>query len=167
MDVYLIRHGKAGKGGLDPNKDDERHLTSRGRDEIGVMGKWLKKTGIRFRIIATSPLARARETAEILAECQDPVPPVEKWDCLGIPGDWQELCRSIKAYRTASQILIVGHEPALSDLAGTLTGASSNAAIVFGKGSIAKIRDLECEGSFHGELEWLIPAYLITTHALK
>jgi len=162
MDLYIIRHGKAGKSMADPTNDARRGLTDKGRAEIKLIARWMRKRGVTFNLIATSPFDRARETAEIVAAQFPTTPPVEIWESLAIPGDIQELQKSLSANQTLSSVLIVGHEPMLSQFAGTLTTDSGDLAIILGKGSIIKIRDLHGEESLRGDLEWLIPASLIT-----
>ncbi len=162
MDIYIVRHGKAGKSTSDLLEDNARRLTKKGRAEVKMVARWLKKKGVSWDKIATSPLPRAWETADIIASEQDPRPPVETWECLSIGGNRQELRRNLIEWRDLPSVLIVGHEPMLSDFVGNLTAVSSNASIVLGKGSIAKVRDVSCEGVLSGTLEWLVPAYLIT-----
>ena len=66
MDVYILRHGKAGLH--IPGKDDSsRALTDKGRVEIEEIAKWMAYREVSFDIIASSPLERARETGAIIA----------------------------------------------------------------------------------------------------
>jgi phosphohistidine phosphatase len=162
MDLYIVRHGKAGKSTSDLLEDNARRLTKKGRAEMRMIAGWLKKADISWDVIASSPLPRAWETAEIIAAEQDPHPPVEAWECLATGGNRQDLRKNLIDCRDCSSVLIVGHEPMLSDLVGNLTAVSSNASVVLGKGSVAKVRNVNAEGVFSGTLEWLIPAYIIT-----
>ena len=66
MDLYILRHGKAGQSFNRPD-DSERKLTSEGRSDIRKVARWIRSKKIRFEVIATSPLTRAYETAEIVA----------------------------------------------------------------------------------------------------
>src|SRR5688572_30200435 len=72
MKVLLIRHGKAEEhnlvSSLSPKKDAQRALTETGRRDMRKAAKGLRKLAPDISIIATSPLLRARETAEIVAK---------------------------------------------------------------------------------------------------
>ncbi len=65
MRLYLIRHGKAVSAELAPS-DGERPLSPEGREGIERMAKRLRSLGVEWELILTSPLVRARQTAEIL-----------------------------------------------------------------------------------------------------
>ena len=70
MYLYLIRHGIAIEQdplALDPIADDEaRDLTKLGRKKVAQVAEKLAKLELTFELIITSPLVRARQTAEIL-----------------------------------------------------------------------------------------------------
>src|SRR5678815_2243675 len=68
MDVLVIRHGHAVDLGGDLKVDGHRWLTTKGRTRTREVGKLLRKEGIRFDAIRTSPLVRATQTAELVAE---------------------------------------------------------------------------------------------------
>ena len=64
MKLIIVRHGEAG-----PSADDfNRVLTPRGRDDIAMMSALIRSTGWTIGRIACSPLVRARQTADVLAE---------------------------------------------------------------------------------------------------
>src|SRR5947208_17068753 len=65
--LYLVRHGEADWPGWD-QPDDERPLTKRGRSEVKKVAKFLRRMGAEPLLIFTSPLPRAKQTAQILAE---------------------------------------------------------------------------------------------------
>ena len=71
MQLYLLRHGISGQHG-DPHypNDDERPLTKKGRKKIAEEVAGLQDLGVNPDLILSSPLARAKETAEIVAEGQ-------------------------------------------------------------------------------------------------
>ena len=67
MEVYLIRHGIAAERGTYA-EDDERPLIDKGRTKTKKVAQSLKEIGISFDVILTSPLVRAKQTADILFE---------------------------------------------------------------------------------------------------
>jgi phosphohistidine phosphatase len=161
MDVYIMRHGKAGR--QVPGKDDaSRALTGKGKDEIEEMARWLVSREISFGIIATSPLVRSMETGTIIAAGPGQGLNPEIWPSLSIGGDPMTICQDIAAKDETSSLLLVGHEPTLSSLIGLLICGSSNAGIMMAKGGLARIRNVIKDGNtVRGELNWLLTPKLM------
>lgn len=119
MRVYLIRHGHA----VDEDiklVDEHRYLTKKGRKAVREIAHVLKREGVELDAILTSPLVRAVQTAELLAEGLDFVGIVEALPPLrpGVPA-------RVAAGELASRgvaVAVVGHEPNLSSLGAFLTG---------------------------------------------
>ena len=65
MELYFIRHGIAQEA-TSEIKDEQRSLTEQGRKKTRKVAQRLKDFDLNFRLIATSPLVRAQQTAEIL-----------------------------------------------------------------------------------------------------
>lgn len=119
MQLYIIRHGLAGQHGDYPN-DDERPLTTEGKRKTEQVARRLRQLGLKFDLILTSPLTRAKQTAEILkaADLSDSLK-VEGY--LAPSGDIQTWLAWFEAWRTPEKTLaLVGHEPGLSSWAETL-----------------------------------------------
>src|SRR3954464_6108634 len=69
IELYLLRHGLAKKReDWAGKKDSDRPLTGRGEKRMGIEARALKKSGISFDLILSSPFVRARRTAEIVAQ---------------------------------------------------------------------------------------------------
>jgi phosphohistidine phosphatase SixA len=68
MDLFVLRHGEAGKTIPSGGSDSKRPLTVAGEKEMIVISKALRKMGVTFDVILTSPLKRARQTADIVAK---------------------------------------------------------------------------------------------------
>jgi phosphohistidine phosphatase len=157
VDVYILRHGKAEDAGPGTS-DADRRLTKKGQDEIASAGRWITSHGIRFDIIAASPLARAQETALIVAEALGQRDRIATWEVLAPGGNPDEVCHVISRHRDARAILLVGHEPQLSALISRIISGEETAAIALSKGSLAKIREFTYLASPAGELHWLLTA---------
>ncbi len=120
MRIYILRHGEAGRSQAGP-QDDARTLTDEGRDEMREVARRLAALGVDVDAILTSPLPRARETAEIAAEAlglRDSL--VE--DRTLAPGCTPGMFQSAVMRLGVTRVMLVGHEPDLSDLIGWLTG---------------------------------------------
>jgi phosphohistidine phosphatase len=118
MELVLLRHADAGD--RDPARypdDGLRPLTDEGRRIQHAVGRALRRLGVEFDHLVTSPLARARETAAITADvlgCKDAT---EVLAALGDDYSASVLLRALAAYRPGSRIGCVGHEPYLSQFA--------------------------------------------------
>lgn len=116
MKLYLIRHGLAGQHGDYPN-DDERPLTQEGKRKTEQVAKRLQALDLQFDLILTSPLTRAKQTAEILKAAQLSQA-LDTAGYLAPGGDIQCWHTWLEAWRTPEKSLaLVGHEPDLSQWA--------------------------------------------------
>jgi phosphohistidine phosphatase len=123
MLLYLIRHGKAAAA-ADALSDAERPLTADGAEEMRRVARRLAKLGVRFDAVLTSPLLRARETADVLVEAGI-AGAVEECPALAPGGTLEEVLEDLarRGARGAERLALVGHEPTLSDWAARLAGA--------------------------------------------
>jgi phosphohistidine phosphatase len=141
--------------------DADRRLTKKGREEIAAVGRWMAAQGLRFDLIAASPLARAQETAAIIAESLGEKDLLVTWKVLTPGGNPDTVCRLLGRHPDMRTILLVGHEPLLSALISRIITGDENAAIVMSKGALAKIRDFSHTLSPSGELHWLVTTSLM------
>jgi len=135
MMLYIMRHGLAEEP--TPKGDDAaRKLTAKGIDKIRKAAAGMRATGLAFNLILTSPIARAVETAEIVAgELGGPKPrPVPELSTGASPANALE---TLVKQRLPESVLVVGHEPTLSRLASLmLTGSSESVAIKLKQGGV-------------------------------
>lgn len=155
MDLFILRHGKAGHSSGEPD-DNLRALTPAGRKEIRDIARWMQGERIQFEIIATSPLVRASETAGIIARTLDLKERVVVWEDLAPGGDLDSVCYQAAQSGTEGAILVVGHEPALSGLVGKIISRGGTASVAFAKGGLAKIRYFSFDTLPSGVLQWLL-----------
>jgi len=155
MDVYVLRHGKAGQH-LPGGNDSSRALTEKGKEEIEGIAEWLASREISFDLIATSPLVRARETGAIIAAGLGQEKILETWQSLSIGSDPATICQKITEETSLSSLLLVGHEPTLSSLIGLIISANDRAGILLAKGGLAKLRNVTTGRDIRGELQWLL-----------
>ncbi|QSR88795.1 phosphohistidine phosphatase SixA [Methylacidiphilum caldifontis] len=140
MILYLIRHATA-----EPKaeSDAKRNLTAEGKEEAKWLGKGLKKLGIKPDEILSSPLNRAVQTAEIIAQAMK----IEKKPLIipelenGHPTS--ELLEIIKNYGKPSSLFLVGHMPSLAEHLAEFLGVNRPQAFPFDKGGVCAIRSDE------------------------
>lgn len=155
MDLFVLRHGKAEPSSDEP-EDMKRALTAEGRNEIRKVARWMRSKKFGFNIIATSPLIRAHETAEIVARSLGQKDRLEIWEELAPGGDPDTLCYHATQFGEHAAILIIGHEPSLSMLISRIISGSDTASIYLAKGGLAKIRNYSFDKRPSGELQWLL-----------
>jgi phosphohistidine phosphatase len=158
--LYLMRHGVAEDAG--PGKSDaDRALTADGIHKTKRVALGLKKLDIKPDLIASSPLRRAEETARLVAEIAAPAVPLELHAFLA-GGTPEEVVKGLRLHRDCSQILLVGHQPDLGELAShLLTGSANLAPLPFKKAGVAAITVGALPPRSAGVLEWfLTPAQL-------
>jgi phosphohistidine phosphatase len=112
--LYLVRHAEAAPG--DP--DELRRLTPQGREQARALGQKLDADGARPGAILTSPLLRARETAELIARAAGLTPDAD--ERLG-PGATPEDLNAATSGR-GDTVVAVGHQPDCSTIVLALTG---------------------------------------------
>lgn len=158
IDLYIIRHGLAGESGSYPN-DDERPLTEEGIRKTKRIAKRLYDLDLRFDLILTSPLARARQTADILQSAKL-APRLEESKYLAPGGDLNAWLSWLQLWRQSGGdcLAMVGHEPDLSEWAEQLVWGDIRHRLVLKKAGIIGIT-LPDEGSAIGQsqLFWLTP----------
>jgi phosphohistidine phosphatase len=161
MDLYIMRHGEAGKRSAS-SKDFERPLTISGRKEIEDISKVLDSMKLNISKIATSPLSRAEETANIVAK-ELKISKPEKWDELKPEGRREEFYARLSKLKRDSSILVVGHEPYLSFLVSEVISGSTSTKINLKKGGVARVKVDRFTPMPSGELRWLLSPRLIKT----
>lgn len=120
MKVFLLRHGTAEEGA----DDFARRLVEKGRAQARQVAELLARMEERPDRILSSPLLRARETAEELLRRLGARPAEIVVEERLAPGRPLEAMAAALVEAEARTVLAVGHEPSLSRLAGHLTGAA-------------------------------------------
>lgn len=167
MNLYLLRHGLAAD--LDTHglaKDSERPLTSKGERKLLKIAEGMKALDLNFDVILSSPYLRARQTAEIISEAFHANKKIEFSDTLtpaGSPKKLVELLHGLTAVR--EDILLVGHEPHLSEFISLLVSGKPGFGVIMKKGGLCK---LSVEAMRYGRcaaLEWLLTPAQMTLMA--
>ena len=154
--LYVVRHAVAEDLAADGD-DRSRRLTKKGRKAFARLVRRLEEAGMEVDLVATSPLVRTRETAEILAaELGDPR--IEVVDALAPGCDWQAVVEWT-VQQDAARVAWVGHAPCVGRLV-ALTIGDGSAGIRMQKGAVAAIRLDDGPGQ-PGELEWLATPDLV------
>ena len=165
IEIYILRHGLAKKREeWSGKKDADRPLTGKGEKKTREEGRALKRIGISFDLIISSPFARARRTAETVAETLRLTSRLEFTNSLAPHGSPKRFLQELVPHLDASaKVLVVGHEPYLSALISLCLSGQPDIAFELKKGGICK---LVAEGRTlvkHCALEWfLTPEQLLS-----
>jgi len=126
MKLFFFRHGIAepAHSGL---RDWDRNLTAEGRTQLQRIGRAMQRMHIKPNVILTSPLVRAYQTAEIIADAFGQE--VQTADELQPGCTLDELQRLLRRY-DAESVMLVGHQPDLSALAARLINADENSLVL-------------------------------------
>lgn len=148
--LYFLRHGKAVARAGWADADGLRPLTDDGEDEVRRVAARLAALGVTPDVLVSSPLVRARRTAELAGEELGLSPVLD--DRLAPGFDGARLAGIVADLRPRDAILLVGHEPDFSAVVGGLTGGR----VVCKKGGVARV-DVDDAGLGGGRLVWLLP----------
>ena len=152
MRLYLLRHATAAE--IAPS-DAERPLTAAGKDEARIAAAALAEMGAEISHIRSSPLTRARQTAEIVARTLDLTGELQCIDELKNDASTAALLRSLAHIEPAMGLLLVGHMPSLSEHLAVLIGVKNADGLPLGKGGIACV-ELDQLRAGAGRLRWLM-----------
>jgi phosphohistidine phosphatase len=118
--LYILRHGPA-EDHASTGRDFDRALTPAGRERVRSVARALREADEMPEVIVSSPLVRAIQTAEIVAAAAGKTAAVEVRGELSPGTDARPLVRE-KVAANAPRVMLVGHEPDLTDLVDRLTG---------------------------------------------
>jgi phosphohistidine phosphatase len=157
MKLYLLRHGIAvDRIGGAIRSDFDRPLTDEGRKELYVVGEALKRLNARLEVVISSPLLRARQTGEIIAEVYGLDKPLEITEALAPGGASSDVYKVLRKYSSANEVVLVGHEPDIGRLAATLLWAGTEFDMPFKKAGVCRIDVSDVPPSYPGRLKWFV-----------
>jgi phosphohistidine phosphatase len=153
MRCFFLRHGIA----VDPQawsgNDFDRPLTREGRQRMEREARAIDELTLELECIVTSPLLRAKETAQLVAERLDIVSKLFEDPRLGTGFNVERLAAILGAHADVKTIMLVGHEPSMSTTIGRAIGAAS---VELKKAALAGI-ELDDPSAPRGMLFCLIP----------
>ena len=156
--VILVRHGLAAERGDAHPDDAKRPLISKGIVALKKEAQALATMGVEFDQILTSPLVRAKQTADVLAPILGK-PPVVVIRSLAPGGKHAAIIDDLSRFARKSNIALVGHEPDLGELAARLLGMRG--LIEFKKGAMCAIELKALPPTGPGSLRWFVPPKML------
>jgi phosphohistidine phosphatase len=158
MKLYILRHGIAvERGAASYAKDSERPLTPKGERKLWKIAEAMEALGIRFDLILSSPYTRARQTAEIVAKAFNARKKLEFSDSLTPNGSTKKLVDFINDLSPSRKsILLVGHEPYLSQFISLLVTSKAGMAVALKKGGLCRLSVESLKDDRCATLDWLL-----------
>jgi phosphohistidine phosphatase len=155
MKLYILRHGEAAEHGDPRYKENERPLTARGIQRTKQLAHSLREMEISFERVLSSPLIRARQTAEIVARGMNKT--VEFTEALTPSGSMKSLVDQIGDLRPIpASVVLVGHEPHLSGVISLLCIGGPDLPIKLKKGALCRLDVDHLTCGKCATLEWLV-----------
>lgn len=154
--LYVMRHGIAAEPAPGVS-DADRALTAEGVEKTRRVAVGLQKLGVKPELIVSSPLRRAEETARLVGDVLAHRVTIEFCPPLAGGFSAEDIVKSLRPYRSVGELLLVGHQPDLGDLASyLLTGSAKLAPLPFKKAGVAAITLGAIPPRSAGMLEWFL-----------
>jgi phosphohistidine phosphatase len=150
--IYLVRHGDAVPE-EDAGSDRDRWLSPRGREAARILGRLLRDQRVEPDAIVCSPLPRAVQTAELIAQSIDYIGAISSWRSLEPSAMPRVAANSIAA--AGLSVIVVGHEPSISSLG----------AYILGRPAFPPFRTAQCFALEDGKPSWTARSDLDQTQA--
>jgi len=158
MNLFLLRHGLAvERDEFDFARDEFRPLTPKGKKQLSHVAAAMRALELDFELVLSSPLVRARQTAEIIAAELKLQKRLVFTDELKPGGDAKKLVQKIAGLKKVPEnVLLVGHEPDFSELISLLVTGSHGGGFALKKGGLAKLEIEKLRAGKCAILAWLL-----------
>ncbi len=157
MHLYVLRHGEAEK--RSDLQDADRPLTEHGSAQAWSAGSVLLKVRAGIDMVISSPLVRARQTAEIVCMALG-ISGFDVSDALAPGADRRQLYTLLSG-TSATTILLIGHEPQMSETVSELVSGRPQCEVAMGTCTLARLDLDRPAGPGRGTLRFLLPQDLI------
>lgn len=162
MIVYFLRHANAGEHLLNPKKDEKRALDKEGIEQSGYVGRALAALNVQVETIVSSPLKRCTQTASLVGNELGYEGKLQIDNALRPGTGLADFRRLLEKYSRQEAIMVVGHNPNLSQFLGAVISESGcEASLELKKGAVAKVEMRRTNGT----LQWCVtPKVLRALH---
>jgi phosphohistidine phosphatase len=163
MIIYFLRHASAGEHLINPKKDEKRALDKDGIEQCGYVGRALAAIEAQVDVIISSPLKRATQTASLVGNEMGYEGKLQIEAALRPAATFADFRRMLEKYATQESIMVVGHNPNLSQFLGmAICESGCEASVDLKKGAVARVEMRRSSGT----LQWCwTPKALRTLYA--
>ena len=160
MIVYFLRHASAGKPVANSKKDEKRSLDKDGIEQCGYVGRALAALAVQVDAMISSPLKRATQTASLVGNELGYEGKLQIEEALRPATGYPEFQQLLDKCSTFEAVMVVGHNPNLSEFLGRIiAGGNCEAGVDLKKGAVAKVDFNRNTGS----LQWCLPPKVLRT----
>jgi phosphohistidine phosphatase len=150
MIIYFLRHASAGEPVNNPKKDEKRALDEVGVEQCGNVGRALAALDVQVDMILSSPLKRAAQTASLVGNEMGYEGKLQLEDGLRPGASFADFSKMVDKYARHEAIMVVGHNPNLSEFLGrSISESGCEAAVDLKKGGIARVETGRNAGMLH------------------
>jgi len=158
MFIYFLRHASAGEPVSNPKKDEKRALDEVGVEQCGNVGRALAALDIQVDVIISSPLKRAAQTASLVGNEISYEGKLQLEDALRPGASFADFRKLLDKYAKHDAIMVVGHNPNLSEFLGRcISETGCEATVELKKGAVAKVET----GRNSSALHWCLTPKLL------
>lgn len=156
MELFILRHAKAEERSEQFADDSKRPLTKEGIKTQRCVNKGMAALKLKFDFVLSSPYLRAKDTAQLVAKDLDTkLPRYSKH--LAPDGELRALIEELTEHHSsAKSILLVGHEPNLSQLVSQLVCGNDKLGLGLKKSGLCKLTVGELRYGKCAKLEWVL-----------
>jgi phosphohistidine phosphatase len=166
MKLIILRHAIAVPHGTPGVAEDDRPLTEEGIEKMRKAARGLKAIGPVPDVVLTSPLPRARQTAELAVEPYSKRrPSIEMLPALAPDGNRPEVYRALDLRQELECVMLVGHQPSLGEIAGEIAWGSPQHYVELKKGGACIIDIERTRPTPTGAMIWLLTPSLLRSLA--
>src|SRR5271168_4361153 len=138
MILYFLRHASAGQPVSNPKKDEKRALDKAGIEQCGYVGRALAALDVQVDVMISSPLKRAAQTASLVGNELSYEGKLQLDDALRSEATFADFRKLIEKYSKQEAIMVVGHNPSLSEFLGrSISETGCEAGTELKKGAVA------------------------------
>ena len=153
MILYFLRHASAGEHVANPKKDEKRALDKEGIEQCGYVGRALAALNVQVDAIVSSPLKRATQTASLVGNELGYEGKLQLDAALRPSAGLAEFRKLLDKYSRLEALMVVGHNPNLSQFLGSMISDSGcEASVELKKGAVAKVEMRRTAGT----LQWCL-----------
>lgn len=160
MIIYFLRHASAGEHFVNPKKDEKRALDKEGIEQCGYVGRALAAIEAQVDCVVSSPLKRATQTASLVGNEMGYEGKLQIENALRPEAGVAEFRHLLEKYSKFESLMVVGHNPNLSQFLGTVISESGcEASVELKKGAVARV-DMRRNS---GTLQWCLTPKALRT----
>src|ERR1700746_3601039 len=153
MILYFLRHASAGEHVANPKKDEKRALDKEGIEQCGYVGRALAALDVQVEVIVSSPLKRCTQTASLVGNEMGYEGKLQIDVGLRPAAGLADFRKLLEKYARQEAIMVVGHNPNLSQFLGAVISDSGcEASLELKKGGVAKVEMRRTAGM----LQWRV-----------